>query len=185
MPSRSEISYFGAGPAGLPTSVLETAAASLVNHNDTGLGLAEHSHRSALASGILEDAKAHLASYLDIPADYDILFMQGGGSGEFSATLYNFVGFWVEKRRLEIVAQLGTNDEIAVLAALKQAVAEELKVDYLVTGSWSLKASQEAARLLGSEYVNVAADSRVSNNGKFGGIPEESTWTLSKAPAFT
>ncbi|KFZ03681.1 hypothetical protein V501_09328 [Pseudogymnoascus sp. VKM F-4519 (FW-2642)] len=185
MPSRSEISYFGAGPAGLPTSVLETAAASLVNHNDTGLGLAEHSHRSALASGILEDTKAHLSSYLDIPSDYDILFMQGGGSGEFSATLYNFIGFWVEARRLSIASALGTDDESAVTAALKKAVDEELKVDYLVTGSWSLKASQEAARLLGPEHVNVAADSRVANNGKFGGIPEESTWALSKAPAFT
>ena len=110
MPDRSEISYFGAGPAGLPTSVLETAAKSLVNHYDTGLGLAEHSHRSALASGILDDTKKHLAAYLDIPDDYDILFMQGGGSGEFSATVYNFVGFWVEKRRLEIVKALGTDE---------------------------------------------------------------------------
>ncbi|KFY32476.1 hypothetical protein V494_07867, partial [Pseudogymnoascus sp. VKM F-4513 (FW-928)] len=185
MPSRSEISYFGAGPAGLPTSVLETAAKSLVNHNDTGLGLAEHSHRSALASGILEDTKAHLASYLDIPADYDILFMQGGGSGEFSATLYNFIGFWVEKRRLEIARDLGTDDEAAITVGLQKAVDNELKVDYLVTGSWSLKASQEAARLLGAEHVNVAADSRTANNGKFGGIPEESSWSLSKAPAFT
>lgn len=185
MPDRSEISYFGAGPAGLPTSVLETAAKSLVNHYDTGLGLAEHSHRSALASGILDDTKKHLAAYLDIPDDYDILFMQGGGSGEFSATVYNFVGFWVEKRRLEIVKALGTDDEAAVTAALKKAVEEEFKVDYLVTGSWSLKASQEAARLLGAEYVNVAADSRTTNNGKFGGIPEESSWALSKAPAFT
>lgn len=40
MPSRDEITYFGAGPAPLPTSVLEKAAQALVNYNNTGLGLA-------------------------------------------------------------------------------------------------------------------------------------------------
>lgn len=48
---------------------------------------------------------------------------------------------------------------------------------------WSLKASQEAARLIGPEYVNVASDSRKSNDGKFGKIAEESTWTLSSKPS--
>lgn len=47
---------------------------------------------------------------------------------------------------------------------------------------WSLKASQEAARLFGPEYVNVATDARKINDGKFGKIPEESTWELSKKP---
>jgi phosphoserine aminotransferase len=185
MPSRDEIVYFGAGPAGLPTAVLETAAKSLVNYENTGLGLAEHSHRSALATDILNAAKADLANYLDIPEDYEVLFMQGGGTGEFSAAVYNFVGFWVEKTRQEIVKELGAEDEEKVLAELKKKVEEELVLDYLVTGSWSLKASQEAARLLGPEHVNVATDSRTINDGKFGKIAEESTWKLSKAPAFT
>lgn len=38
MPSRSDITYFGAGPALLPTDVLEDAAKALLNYNDTGLG---------------------------------------------------------------------------------------------------------------------------------------------------
>lgn len=38
MPSRSEITYFGAGPAALPTDVLETAAQALLDYNGTGLG---------------------------------------------------------------------------------------------------------------------------------------------------
>ena len=48
---------------------------------------------------------------------------------------------------------------------------------------WSLKASQEAVRLLGSEYVNVASDSRTVNDGKFGKIADESTWKLSPKAA--
>ena len=176
------MTYFGAGPAGLPSSVLEEAARSLVNYNNTGLGLAEHSHRSELANNILNTTKADLASYLDIPDDYEIIFMQGGGSGEFSATLYNTVGFWVEKRRLEFTEEWCRCRE-EVFLQLQKAVKEELKVDYLVTGSWSLKASQEASRLLGPEHVNIVADARKVNEGKFGVVPEESTWKLSKSPA--
>ena len=184
MPSREEVTFYGAGPAGLPTSVLEIAAQSLVNYQNTGLGIVEHSHRSALAEKILNEAKADLATYLDIPEDYEVIFMQGGGSGEFSASVYNFVGFWVEKTRQQLVKELG-DDEAKVLEALKKKVDEELKLDYLVTGSWSLKAMQEAKRLLGDEHVNVASDSRKINDGKFGKIEEESQWKLSKSAAMT
>ncbi len=83
MPSRSDITYFGAGPALLPTVVLEEAAKALLNYHDTGLGLAEHSHRSQLASDIINQTKTDLASCLDIPDNYEILFMQGGGTGQF------------------------------------------------------------------------------------------------------
>ncbi|CAG8978421.1 hypothetical protein HYALB_00013110 [Hymenoscyphus albidus] len=188
MPAREEITYFGAGPALLPTDVLKTAAQSLVDHDNTGLGLAEHSHRSELATGILNTTKADLAKYLDIPDDYDILFMQGGGTGEFSATIYNLVGVWVERRKQKILREIGITDEKGIpedelVKQLQKTVVEELKIDYLVTGSWSLKASQEAARLVGAEHVNVVADARKINDGKFGKIPEESTWKLSKDPA--
>ncbi|KAI9049563.1 hypothetical protein LZ554_006590 [Drepanopeziza brunnea f. sp. 'monogermtubi'] len=188
MSNRADITYFGAGPALLPTNVLENAAEALVNFNGTGLGLAEHSHRSEIATKILNDAKADLATFLDIPDDYEILFMQGGGSGEFSATVYNLVGVWVERRKQNILKDLGIREgqnipEDVILKELEKAVQEELRIDYLVTGSWSLKASQEAARLVGAEYVNVVADARQVNGGKFGKIPDESTWKLSKNPA--
>lgn len=188
MPSRSEITYFGAGPALLPTDVLETSAAALVNYNDTGLGLAEHSHRSEIAANVLNATKADLMKYLEVPDDYEVLFMQGGGSGEFSATVYNMVGVWVEKRKQKILKDLGISSdkdipEDALAKELQKVVDEELKIDYLITGSWSLKASQEAARLVGSQHVNIAADARKENDGKFGKIPEEKDWKLSKKPA--
>ncbi|KAL3427001.1 phosphoserine aminotransferase [Phlyctema vagabunda] len=188
MVQREDVTYFGAGPALLPTPVLQNAAEALVNFEGTGLGLAEHSHRSKLADDILNNAKKDLSAYLDVPDDYEILFMQGGGSGEFSATVYNLVGIWVERRKQKILKELGIKDskdisEEVIATELQKAVEEELKVDYLVTGSWSLKASQEAARLLGPEFVNVATDSRKVNDGKFGKIAEEKSWNLSKNPA--
>lgn len=172
MPSRTDITYFGAGPSALPHAVIEDAAQALVNYNNTGLGIAEHSHRSEIATTILNEAKADLASYLDIPDDYEILFMQGGGSGEFSAAVYNFVGAWVARKQKEIGSD-----------GLNQAVKKDLKLDYIVTGSWSQKAAAESERLIGEEHVNIVADARKENGGKFGIIPDESTWKLSKGAA--
>ena len=186
MPSRSEITYFGAGPALLPTDVLEQAAEALLDYQSTGLGIAEHSHRSELATNIINEAKADLATYLDVPEDYEVLFMQGGGSGEFAATVYNFVGAWVARKRLALSSKK-TDEEFlndpALMQELRNAVGSELKIDYLITGGWSQKAAAEAQRLLGPEHVNIAADARQSNNGKFGTIPDESTWKLSKDAA--
>ncbi|KAF2476786.1 phosphoserine aminotransferase [Lindgomyces ingoldianus] len=176
MPTRSDIHYFGAGPALLPTDVLEDAAKALLNYSDTGLGIAEHSHRSEIASTIINEAKADLASYLDIPDNYEILFMQGGGSAEFSAMAYNFVGAWVARKHKE----LGPDD--SSMQELKLAV-KNFKIDYIITGGWSKKAAAEAERLFGSEHVNIVADSRELNDGKFGTIPEERTWNLSEDAA--
>ncbi|ORY04875.1 phosphoserine aminotransferas-like protein [Clohesyomyces aquaticus] len=187
MVNRSDVHYFGAGPAPLPTPVLERAAQALLNYKDKGLGLCEISHRSPDANEILADAKQALTALLDIPDDYEILFLQSGGSGEFSATVYNLVSIWVEKKRAKIAQEVG-DDKDELLKRLKMVVDEELKLDYLVTGSWSLKASQEAARLVGAQHVNVAADARKANDGKFGKIAPESDWSLtpraSGGPAF-
>ncbi|GFF58488.1 phosphoserine aminotransferase [Aspergillus udagawae] len=181
MPSRQEVAYFGAGPAPLPTSVVEAGAKAFVNYNDCGLGLGEISHRSPAANKILEDAKASLTTLLDIPDDYEILFLQGGGSGQFSSVVQNLVGVWVERRRQRADADISAteNKDEQVVQRLQKEIQEELKLDYIVTGSWSLKAAQEATRLVGAKYVNIALDARTANNGKFGKIPAEETWSLS------
>lgn len=184
MVARADVHYFGAGPAPLPTAVLEEASKVLLNYKDKGIGLCEISHRSPDANEILANAKASLTYLLDIPDDYEILFLQSGGSGEFSAVVYNLVSIWVEKRRARAEKELGASvsEEGAlkteVLERLRKEVDEELKLDYLVTGSWSLKASQEAARLVGAQHVNVALDARKANDGKFGRIPAELEWNL-------
>ncbi|KAF2717901.1 phosphoserine aminotransferase [Polychaeton citri CBS 116435] len=172
MPTRDQVHYFGAGPAPLPTPVLEEASKVILNYNDSGIGITEISHRSADANAILAQTKNALRQLLDIPESdgpdgYEILFLQGGGSGEFSAIVYNLVAAWVGAK----VKEVGDD-----------RIAEELRkmrLDYLVTGSWSLKASQEAARLVGSEHVNVALDSRKFREGKFGAIPDKSNWKIS------
>ncbi|KAL4868699.1 hypothetical protein BDV12DRAFT_185747 [Aspergillus spectabilis] len=183
MTRREDLTYLGAGPAALPTDVLATAAEALQNYEGTGLGVAEHSHRSELAAGILNTMKEDLANFLDIPSEFEILIMQGGGSGQFDATVYNLTSIWVERQRQKILKENGELSEEDLVAELRKKVDVELRLDYLVTGSWSLKASQEAIRLLGPEYVNVASDARTANDGKFGKIADESTWNLSPKAA--
>lgn len=183
MPSRDEVAYFGAGPAPLPTPILEKGAQAFLNFEDTGLSLVEISHRSATANKVLADTKAALTELLDIPNNYEILFMHGGGSGEFSAVVFNMVAVWVEKRRRRAETELNGDSE-KVLERVKREIREELRLDYLVTGSWSLKASQEAATLLeplGPNHVNIAVDARKESNGNFGSIPSEELWNLTSS----
>jgi len=180
MPSREEVAYFGAGPAPLPTSILEKGAQAFLNFENTGLSLVEISHRSSTANKILADTKAALTKLMDIPDNYEILFMHGGGSGEFSAVVFNMVAFWVEKRRRQAEVECN-GDADKILERVRREVRNELRLDYLVTGSWSLKASQEAAALLeplGSNLVNIAFDARQAKDGHFGVIPDEEKWQL-------
>jgi phosphoserine aminotransferase len=185
MPSRDETSYFGAGPAPLPTEILTAAGSALLNYNDMGVGVAEMSHRSPEANAIISSAKAAMSSLLSIPDDYEILWLQGGGSGEFSAVVYHMVSVWVEKQRVALEKEWSARDgedEKATagrkMEVLRALVKKHLRLDYLVTGSWSLKASQEAARLVGSEHVHIITDARKHNGGKFGVIPAPSAWNV-------
>ena len=184
MPSREETHYFGAGPAVLPTSVLERASKALLNFDGLGVGLTEISHRSAQANQILDDSSATLRRLLSVPDSYEILYLQGGGSGEFSAVVYHMVGIWVERQRRHLAEVQGL-PENEVLQRLRTAMKDHLRLDYIVTGSWSLKASQEASRLIGPDFVNVAVDARKAENApeygsKFGIIPPERTWQLTQ-----
>ena len=180
----TDVNILGAGPAPLPTSVLEKGAKAFLNYENTGLSLVEISHRSSTANQILAGTKSALTSLLDIPSNYEVLFMHGGGSGEFSAVVQNLVAVWAEKRRRKAEVEF-PHDEARVVRRVRAEVRQKLRLDYVVTGSWSLKASQEAANLLeplkeGDEtrsFINIVADARDSN-GKFGTIPPEHKWKL-------
>lgn len=182
MPSRDQVAYFGAGPAGLPSKAITKAAEAFVNFEDSGLGLAEISHRSSTATKILTETKASLRELMSIPEEYEIIFAHGGGSGVFSSVVYNLVAHWAEKHRKQIISQDSSLDEASVRAQVVKAARSQLKLDYIVSGSWSLKASQEAAdltNLIGSDIVNVVTDGRkFTENGKFTNVPLESEWKL-------
>lgn len=82
---------FSPGPAKLPDWVLEKAQRELMNYNDLGISVMEMSHRSEDFKNILESAKRRLKTILKVPDNYQILFLQGGGTGQFSAIPLNLM----------------------------------------------------------------------------------------------
>ena len=82
---------FSAGPATLPLSVLERAQKELVCYDDWGMSVLEISHRDARYVEILEQAQQRLARLLNLPDDYDILFLQGGSRLQFSMVPMNLL----------------------------------------------------------------------------------------------
>ncbi len=83
---------FSAGPATLPVSVLEKAQSELLSLNGIGMSVMEISHRSKPFDEIIESAEAGIRSHLKIPDNFQVLFLQGGATLQFSMIPLNFLG---------------------------------------------------------------------------------------------
>ncbi|WP_430610127.1 3-phosphoserine/phosphohydroxythreonine transaminase [Enterococcus sp. DIV0876] len=98
---------FSAGPAVLPRTVLEKAQSELLDYRNSGMSVMELSHRSSLFEEIIQDAESLLRELMDIPENYQVLFLQGGASLQFSTiplnlarhkkALYVHTGSWSQK----------------------------------------------------------------------------------------
>ncbi|MCY8838473.1 3-phosphoserine/phosphohydroxythreonine transaminase [Bacillus atrophaeus] len=103
---------FNAGPAALPLEVLQKAQKEFIDFNESGMSVMELSHRSKEYEAVHQKAKSLLIELMGIPEDYDILFLQGGASLQFSMLPMNFLtpektahfvmtGAWSEKALAE------------------------------------------------------------------------------------
>ncbi|MCY9183546.1 3-phosphoserine/phosphohydroxythreonine transaminase [Bacillus halotolerans] len=103
---------FNAGPAALPLEVLQTAQKEFIDFNESGMSVMELSHRSKEYEAVHQKAKSLLIELMGIPENYDILFLQGGASLQFSMLPMNFLtpektahfvmtGAWSEKALAE------------------------------------------------------------------------------------
>ncbi len=82
---------FSAGPAAVPLPVLEQARDELLDWQGLGLSVMEISHRSAEYSAMVQRVETDLRVLLQIPDDYAVLFMQGGGRAQFSMVPMNLL----------------------------------------------------------------------------------------------
>jgi phosphoserine aminotransferase len=80
---------FNAGPAALPLPVLERIREELLDYRGTGMSVMELSHRSAEFEAINNAAEQNLRKLLTIPDDYAVIFVQGGGSMQFTMVPMN------------------------------------------------------------------------------------------------
>jgi len=163
--STSRVINFGAGPSSLPQGVLKKAAHGLLNFKDTGIGIAELSHRSREFVAFLSNLESNIRTQLDVPPTHSIFFTQGGGTAQFSAVVLNLLA----RHRL-LYPDLADDERV---------------MDYVLTGSWSKKAYDEARRLSGGARVNLALDTRkYSKDGlSFDNVPPHGEYAFSPAPA--
>ena len=144
---------FSAGPAVMPEEVLRLAAEEMLDWHGSGMSVMEMSHRGREFTSIIDAARADLRKLLAVPPNYKILFLQGGGLGENAIVPMNLAGH----------NATGTKPST---------------IDFIQTGSWSIKSTNEAKK-----YANVHVAASAAG-GKFTAIPERSNWKLSANPAY-
>ena len=83
---------FSAGPAVMPVEVLQEARENLLSLGTSGIGILEHSHRGKAYMAVHEEAEALCRELAGISADYQVLFLQGGASLQFSMVPMNLLG---------------------------------------------------------------------------------------------
>ncbi len=80
---------FSAGPAALPTEVLEQLRDEMLDWHGQGMSVMEMSHRGKTFVGIAQQAEADLRELLGVPSNYKVLFLQGGATAQFAAIPMN------------------------------------------------------------------------------------------------
>lgn len=113
---------FAAGPAILPEEVLKEAAMEMLDYRGTGMSVMEMSHRSKAFEEIIQEAEKDLRDLMNIPTNYKVLFLQGGGSMQFSMIPMNLMknrvadyiitGQWAKKAAAE-AKKYGKVNELA------------------------------------------------------------------------
>ena len=88
----AKVHNYSAGPCILPNEVFKEAADSILNFNNLNLSLIEISHRSKDFVDVMEEARSLVKELLEVPEDYDVLFLQGGASLGFLTAAYNLMG---------------------------------------------------------------------------------------------
>jgi phosphoserine aminotransferase len=139
---------FSAGPAVLPEPVLAEVQRDLMALPGVGASILEISHRSSTFESIIAQAETNLRQLLAIPENYAVLMLQGGARLQFSMIPMNLMG---EARR---------------------------SCDYLVTGSWSKYAAQEAVKF---GETRIAWDGKSTNYDR---LPAPSDLQLNPKAAY-
>ena len=82
---------FSAGPSILAENVIEQASKSVLEINNSGLSILEISHRGSVFTNIMHEAQKLTKELLNIPENYEVLFLQGGASLQFYMCALNFL----------------------------------------------------------------------------------------------
>ena len=155
MNTKERIFNFSAGPAVLPLAVLEEAQRDLISLPGVGMSVLEISHRSKPFDEIIQGAEADIRALAGIGADYEVLFLQGGASMQFSMVPMN------------LLAAGATADYVVTGVWSQKAVKEAKRV-----GQVNIAATTEADNFT---HVPAQADLKLTDNAAYVHVTSNNT----------
>ncbi|WP_180111824.1 3-phosphoserine/phosphohydroxythreonine transaminase [Acinetobacter sp. YH12136] len=158
---------FCAGPAALPTAVLEKAQAEMLDWHGKGLSIMEMSHRSADYVAMAEKAEADLRKLMNIPENYKVLFLQGGASLQFSAIPLNLLG----KNNKADYIHTGIWSEKALKEAQRYGDIHVVEAGIQIEGKHAISEQSQWNLSADAAYVHYA-DNETIGGLQFANIPE-------------
>lgn len=135
---------FSAGPSMLPLPVLKRAQEELLEYGTTGQSVMEMSHRSKEFDLIIKTAEQDLREVMNIPENYEVMFLQGGGFTQFAAVPLNLMnknnkadyiltGQWATKAYKEALkygdARIVASSEDKVYSYIPKVKREDIRQD--------------------------------------------------------
>jgi len=151
----SRIYNFSAGPAVLPMPVLEEAQRDLIELPGVGMSILEISHRSKAFDEIIQGAEADIRALAKIPDGYEVLFLQGGASLQFSMVPMNLL-------------TAGTTADYVVTGVWSEKAVKEAKR----VGAVNIAATTQADNFT---HVPAAADLRLTDNAAYVHVTSNNT----------
>jgi phosphoserine aminotransferase len=149
---------FSPGPSAIPETVLQQAAAEMLDWHGSGMSVMEMSHRGREFTQICSEAESDLRELLGISENYAVIFMQGGATAENAIVPMNLLGRSVS-----------------------------LKADFVLTGIWSVKSQQECERY-GDVQIAASSGLATVIDGHFQApftwVPPSHTWQVRKDAAY-
>ena len=149
---------FSPGPSAIPETVLQQAAAEMLDWHGCGMSVMEMSHRGREFTQICSEAEADLRELLGISENYAVMFMQGGASAENAIVPMNLLGR-----------------------------TASLKADFVLTGIWSAKSQKECERY-GDAQIAASSGLATVIDGHFQApftwVPPSHSWQVRKDAAY-
>jgi phosphoserine aminotransferase len=153
---------FNAGPAALPTEVLEDVQKDLLNYKGEGLSVMEMSHRSKTFDSIIKDAEAGLKRIMKLPDNYKVIFMQGGATMQFAAVPLNLLkpgknadyintGSW-SKKAIQEAQKLGR--QINVIASSEDTNFNYIPKEFSVNPEAAYLHITSNNTIFGTQWIN-------------------------------
>jgi phosphoserine aminotransferase len=149
---------FSAGPAAIPEEVLRETQSEILEWNNSGMSVMEVSHRSPEYIAVASAARQDLIDLLDIPDNYQVLFLQGGATLQFSMIPMNF-------------ASDRTADYLLTGSWSKKAISEASKITSVNTAASSelsnfqnVPAAREWSHSNNAAYFHYVANETIQGN---------------------